>query len=90
MREEFDPLDPLGVIGRMQKTREFAKKVVEIVVAASEALDELLDIVTEIRDEVREIRKCIEEIIGGDINVSSREVGERSDERSRRKVRKSR
>lgn len=90
MQDDFDPLDPLGLFNRMKKTRDIARKVIETIVAITDSVEELLDEVREIKSEIKSLRELIEEYIGGDADVSFGEDSERSNERSRRKVRKSR
>ena len=90
MQDDFDPLDPLGLFSRMKKTRDIAKRIVDTVIAITDCIEELLEEVREIKSEIRSLRELIEEYIGGDVDVSFREDSERSNERSRRKVRKSR
>ena len=87
--EEFDPLDPLGLITRMKRSRDFVKKVVDTVVSIADSLASILEILEEIRDDVREIKEIIENL-GGDISGSLGEDSKGGNGRSRKKVRKSR
>jgi len=82
MNSEDDILDPLGIVEKAIKTRNYASKVVEAIINLADNIEKIRNEISYLREDVESIKNVVEELGG----VGS---GKRRKRTTRSNVRKS-